>query len=431
MTPPVPTILVIDDEALTRKLFAKYLNRLDCNTLFADDGVEGIAKAKLVRPDLVISDLYMPRMDGFEVLEAMGRAHPEIPVVVLSGAGDMDAVIRALRLGAWDYLRKPIDKLELLKNTLTKALERSRLIKENRRYQADLERLVAAKTAELRASELRFKTMADFAYDWECWTSPRGEVIYCSPSCLRLTGYTAAEFEARPELMVDIVHTEDRDRVALHYQKLMRPGEAYQLDFRIINRSGEALWIRQNYRPVHDSDGEFLGRRMSNSDITQSKQIERELEHQRKALMEKTENLERTNLALKALLDHREIEHQSIEASILANLKRHVLPYTQQLINMKLGPKAHSCLQIINRNIEELVTPMSTSLTTAYKSLTPVETAVADLIRLGKGTKEIASLQNISPSTVSIHRNKIRRKLGLVNSKTNLQTYLRSLSKGR
>jgi PAS domain S-box-containing protein len=426
-TPQATTILIIDDEPTMHVLISKYLSRIGFHPLSAGDGGEGIEIVNAFKPDLVITDLFMPGMDGFAVLEAMGQTHPEIPVLALSGAGDVEAVIRALRLGAWDYLRKPVENLEFLKNTIARALERALLLRENRRYQADLERMVAAKTDELRASELRFRTMADFAYDWECWISPEGDVIYASPSCKRVTGYTAAEFKQRPELMVEIVHPDDREMMVKHYQEMGIREEHSRLDFRIVHRSGDTRWISHNCRTVHDGEGNFLGRRMSNRDITQSKRFERELEVQRLELVEKTGHLERANHALKAMLDHREIERQSIEASIMANLKRHVLPYTDQLAGMHLGPKAQSCLEIINRNIEELITPMNTSLTTAYQTLTPVETAVADLIRLGKGTKEIASLQNISPSTVAIHRNKIRKKLGLVNSKTNLQSYLRSL----
>ena len=166
---------------------------------------------------------------------------------------------------------------------------------------------------------------------------------------------------------------------------------------------------------------------MSNRDITRRKRYEKDLEKQRMELVEKSRHLERANHALKALLDHREIERQSIQASLIANLKRHVLPYLDQLVAMELSPKALSFLKIIGNNIEELVTPMNPPLSTAYQNLTPVEASVADLIRLGKGTKEIAALKHISPRTVAIHRNKIRKKLGLINSKTNLQAYLQSL----
>jgi PAS domain S-box-containing protein len=428
MRAPPPASLIIDDDVSIRRLFAKYLERLSYTARFANDGIEGLEMVARERPDVVITDLYMPGMDGFAVLEAMGKTDPDIPVVVLSGAGDMDAVIQALRLGAWDYLRKPLEQMAFLKNILGKALERSRLIQENRRYHENLEKMVAAKTAEIHTGELRFRTMADFAYDWECWVSPQGEVVYCSPSCERITGYPAADFHARPELMIDIVHADDRSPMAPHLKESGLHKENCQLDFRIVTRSGEIRWINHHCCPVFDGDGQFLGRRMSNRDITRRKRYEADLEKQRRELVEKSKHLEKANHALKAMLDHRQIERQSIETSILANLKRHVFPYTEQLAEMNLGPKAQSYIQIIRSNIEELVTPIKPTLSTAYQSLTPVETTVADLIRLGKGTKDIASLQNISPRTVAIHRNKIRKKLGLVNSKTNLQTYLRSLS---
>lgn len=421
-------ILAIDDEAPIRRLLHKYLSRLNYQAFVAEDGLVGLDIAAAESPDLVITDLYMPGIDGFDILESLHRIQPDTPVVVLSGTDDMEAVIKALRLGAWDYLRKPLDKLELLQNTLSKALERSRLIKENQRYHQHLEVMVAEKAAEIQAAELRFRTMADFAYDWECWISPDWKLVYSSPSCKRITGYSVSEFEARPELILDIVDPEDRPVVIPHFEEIRAYEAACQLDYRILTRSGERRWLSHNCLPVFNAEGEFLGRRMSNRDITQRKRFEADLKQQQQELVEKSKHLERANSALKAMLDHRDIERQSIETTILANLKRHVFPYTDRLAGMKLGPKAHSLLQIIEANIEDLVTPMKPTLTTAYQDLTPVETTVADLIRLGKGTKEIAQLQNISPRTVAIHRNKIRKKLGLVNSKVNLQSYLRSLS---
>lgn len=422
------TVLVVDDEPSIQRLFAQLLARLNFNVLVAHDGREGLEMVNTAAPDLVITDLSMPGMDGYALLESMARERPDTPVIVLSGADDMDAVIRSLRLGAWDFLRKPLENKEILRNTLRKAFERSRLLKENRRYQQQLEEMVADKTAEILNGELRFRTMADFAYDWECWLSPQGELVYTSPSCERVTGYSVEAFKNQPDLMLKIVHIEDQAVVAGHLKQQETLAETCQLDFRIVTRSGEIRWIDHHCRRVYDAQGTYQGLRISNRDITRRMQIQKDLKTQRSELVEKSKHLEMANHALKAMLDHREIERHSIEASILANLKRHVFPYTEQLAEMNLGPRAHSYLQIIKTNIEELITPLNPTLSTAYQTLTPVETSVADLIRLGKGTKEIANLQHISPRTVAIHRNKIRKKLGLVNSNTNLQTYLKSLS---
>jgi PAS domain S-box-containing protein len=287
---PGHKILFIDDDPSVRRLFERYSSKSNYYFVCADDGQEGLALAAALAPDIVITDLYMPGVDGFRVLESLSETHPDTPVVVLSGAGDLDAVIRALRLGAWDYLRKPLEKMELLDNTLAKALERSRLVKENRRYRVDLEKMVAHKTAEIQTSELRFQTMADFAYDWECWLSPEGEVIYSSPSCERITGYSAAEFQAHPELIVEIVHVEDRQMVAEHTSRMALPEETCQLEFRIVTRSGETRWICHNCRPVHDARGNFQGRRMSNRDITQRKRFEGDLEQQKMELMAKSKH---------------------------------------------------------------------------------------------------------------------------------------------
>ena len=88
--------------------------------------------------DLVLVDLRMPEMGGLAVLSAIRREVPEMPVIVVSGAGDIGEVVEALRLGAWDFLLKPINDMSILRHAIDQGLERARLIGENRRYQTEL-----------------------------------------------------------------------------------------------------------------------------------------------------------------------------------------------------------------------------------------------------------------------------------------------------
>jgi PAS domain S-box-containing protein len=126
---------------------------------------------------------------------------------------------------------------------------------------------------QLRMEE-RFRTMADFIYDWGYWLGPDGRFNYVSPSCERITGYSAAEFNADPGLLIRIVHPDESGEVCRHLAAEPVGTEATQLEFRIITRSGEERWISHACRWVEDREGNRLGTRASNRDITAHKLYE-------------------------------------------------------------------------------------------------------------------------------------------------------------
>ncbi len=131
----------------------------------------------------------------------------------------------------------------------------------------------------LRASETKYRIVADNTYDWEHWSSPEGRLLYVSPSCQRITGYTASEFETDPELGSRIVHPDDLAMLEAHMREA-RTSSAVSgsLEFRIIHRDGTTRWIGHVCQPVFDSHGLFLGHRGSNRDITNRKKAEKALE---------------------------------------------------------------------------------------------------------------------------------------------------------
>ncbi len=132
-------------------------------------------------------------------------------------------------------------------------------------------------------SEVRFRTMADYTYDWEYWRGVDREFIYVTPSCERTTGYTQSEFLADPELIDHIVHPEDRERLETHL-KDYRDDTEHALDFRILTKGGEVRWIAHGCHPVFRENGEFLGRRASNREITDRKRAEAQLEDTKELL---------------------------------------------------------------------------------------------------------------------------------------------------
>ena len=134
-----------------------------------------------------------------------------------------------------------------------------------------------AETA-LREAEEKYHTFADFTYDWEDWIEPDGNYRYVSPSCKRITGYSAEEFIADPALMQRITHPDDQTLVKEHFEILHTSMQhEASLEFRIVAKTGDLRWIEHICHAVTRDDGSYHGRRASNRDITARKQAELEL----------------------------------------------------------------------------------------------------------------------------------------------------------
>ena len=133
-------IVVIDDTDAVRRVLVRQLEHLGFTALDAADGEAGLEVVRTSKPDLVLCDLRMPNLDGLDLLQIVREQFADLPVIVMSGAGLLQDAIGALKLGAWDYVSKPIE-LAVLEHAIDKALEKARLIEENRRYRAHLELL--------------------------------------------------------------------------------------------------------------------------------------------------------------------------------------------------------------------------------------------------------------------------------------------------
>jgi|GEM_PF-381208 len=133
-----------------------------------------------------------------------------------------------------------------------------------------------AQAALLEAAD-RFRIVADFTYNWEYWRSPDNRLLYVSPSCERITGYTREEFIQDPGLLTRIVHPDDRERVATHMREDLLHSGSCALEFRIVRRNGEERWISHTCQAVVTAQGRPMGRRSSNHDITGRRHAENAL----------------------------------------------------------------------------------------------------------------------------------------------------------
>ena len=306
----------------------------------------------------------------------------------------------------------------------------------------------------LRESEQRFRTVADFTYDWESWIAPDGTYLYVSPSCQRITGYGAHEFLLDAKLLEKIVHPDEHKLLVRHLKEEIVSINAQTIEFRIITSSGDERWIAHICQPVYGDDGSFLGRRASNRDITEKKQgetalrrahdeLEKRVEERTAELMKtnkelkaeifnrkkaekalkqrgveleiKTIGLEEANTALKVLLRQREEDKIELEEKVLLNVRELVLPYFEKLKMKKMGEKQRAYIGIIESNLNDIVSPFVHGLSSKLIKLSPTELQVSNLIKQGNTTKEIAEIMNLATSTIDFHRNNIRKKFSIKN----------------
>lgn len=141
-------ILIADDDELVRNAVEKILNMFDYRVVAVDSG-SAVLKTVTDEFDVIILDINMPDMDGFETLEGLNRMHCDIPVLFLTGAGSMDYAVKAIHLGAYDFMTKPIDDIELFHVKIKRAIEKRSYVKKEKNYRKNLEREVQEKTREL------------------------------------------------------------------------------------------------------------------------------------------------------------------------------------------------------------------------------------------------------------------------------------------
>ena len=156
----------------------------------------------------------------------------------------------------WDYVRNSKGQVEAIISIVSDITERKRV------------------EDALRESELRYRIVADNTYDWEFWVSPDENILYTSPSCERISGLDAKKFMDHPELLLEIIHPEDRERYVTKHGDLLK--EEMALEFRIIRPDGEERWVEHACHPIFDYAGKLLGRRGSNRDCTERKRAEDE-----------------------------------------------------------------------------------------------------------------------------------------------------------
>ena len=233
---------------------------------------------------------------------------------------------------------------------------------------------------------------------------------------------------------------EQISRALDHFKKNKKGTHVGSLEYTVRRKDNSKVYVEVNTYPVRIKDEDiFLG---IARDVTQRKKTEeklmklheelekrvekrtRDLAEMNKELEEKTINLREANTALKVLLKRREEDQTEVEEKILANVNELIIPAIDTLKGTKIDNRQATWIEILETNLRDIVSPFSHGLSSKYWRLTPMEFQVANFIKTGKTTKEIAELLHVATSTINTYRDNIRKKLRIKNKKINLKTYL-------
>ena len=166
----------------------------------------------------------------------------------------------------------------------------------------------------------------------------------------------------------------------------------------------------------------------SHEEITDLKLTEAALRKSQAELIEQKQSLEEANIAMKVLLKQRQEDKLELEKKVLNNVKDLVLPYVEKLKKSRLKAKDRTLVDIIDTHLQDIISPLLQRFANAKIMLTPQEMQVASLVKDGKTSKEIADVLNVSETTINFHRKNLRVKFGLRNKRTNLRSYLLTIS---
>lgn len=247
------------------------------------------------------------------------------------------------------------------------------------------------------------------------------------------------EAEALGDGWARTVHPEDLPGLLCERARSVAGGASlFRAEYRYVCPSGRTGWVEEQTRPVHDLDGKLLGYVGTVAEISLRKEeealrsrhsamLEERVRERTAELLAQTDRLGEMNSALKVLLRQREEDREELEQAVLANVRRRIAPTLDRLEGLCPGAEAGILVDQLRRSLQELTKPFCYRLSTVCQGLTPAEMQVAELIREGLGTKEIAARLGVGSSTIDTHRNHIRRKLGLKDRKNSLRAYLLAL----
>ncbi|RMF87495.1 MAG: response regulator, partial [Nitrospirae bacterium] len=265
--------MLVDDEASIRRVLSMILERAGYEVVTEADLRGGTRRCSEPGWEVILTDLILPDGNGIELMRCMRQRGSMVPVIAITGEPNLDTAIEAVRLGAYDYVSKPI-RSETLLRVVERAVERYRLYRENERYKHHLERLVEERTGELMASERRYRELIEGAPEMIHQLDEEGRFLTVNRTQLETLGYRLEELLQRP--LAAICPEDQADRVAEHLRRIREEGRS-ELATQFVRRDGSRLDVEIRASAVYDEDGSFLLSRGFAHDTTRRRRLEMQL----------------------------------------------------------------------------------------------------------------------------------------------------------
>ncbi len=273
----IPVILVVDDDPVARAAMSGYLHDAGYAVREADGGTNALALFDERGADAVLLDWRMPGKSGAEVLPHIAAQAPTVPVIVVSGTSEVRELARALRLGAWDFVIKPIEDMAVLERALVRCLLRAELLREQGRRRETLEELVRRRTEDLEEanrrlrreiaerreferalaeSEERFRQLMENTNE-VFWVHDlaRNRLLYLSPAYETVWGRTVEQAMHPETPRFATIHPDDRAGMDAAMTGIATSATPVDAEFRIVRPDGGVRWVHARAFPVRDSTG--------------------------------------------------------------------------------------------------------------------------------------------------------------------------------
>ena len=294
----------------------------------------------------------------------------------------------------------------------------------------DIDAQVAAEAA-LRESERHLRSFMESARNFVLFrlrhrpeTPYQPWRIFISPSIAEIVDLTQVpDFQS----WLNLLRPDDREVLLAAGREML---ETHRLDetVRIQDRSGIGWrWLHIISVAVLDETDNSLFFNGIILDITKEMEASEALKAREKELKERTESLSEVNTALEVLLRKREADRTEVEEKMLINAKSLILPYLEKLKASRMDEHQRVYLNLVESNLNEIISPLSRHMSRHYLNFTPSEIQVANLVKQGKTTKDVALILGLSTRTIEAVRYTIRRKLGIKKKRSNLRSYLLSI----
>lgn len=265
-------VLVIDDTDIVREVIALYLEHIGFTVHQASDGRQGIELFEKFNPDIVFTDLLMPEIDGLEVVKTITKQNPETPIVVISGNNDAISATEALRIGAWDYITKPVAEFAVIDRVVSQMLIRAQKIK--------VENANAQKDREVREVSEKLKLILDSTVEAIYGIDLNGNCTFCNSACLKITGY-ANLGHIIGRNMHSLIHHSHADRSQLDAKdcqifKSFRNGVEIHVDDEVFWHFDGTSFPVEYWANAIWKEGQLIGAVITFIDITERKAAEAE-----------------------------------------------------------------------------------------------------------------------------------------------------------